>query len=370
MAEIDRLLMYLKEHGGSDLHLSTGLEPRIRRHGSLEPVEGAAVLTAEEMERLLSGIAVPKQWEEYRKTRDLDFAYGLEGVGRFRVNYLWQENGPSAVLRMIPEAIVPLESLNLPPAVEKLAHLRQGLVLVTGPTGSGKSTTLASIVDRINQSYARHIVTIEDPVEFVHQNKKSIVSHREVGSHTNAFAPALRAAVRQDADVVLVGEMRDLETISLAITAAEMGVLVFGTLHTSNAPKTIDRIIDAFPADQQEQVRTTLSESVAAILSQLLVPAAGGQGRHAVIELLLKTAGLPNVIREGNTPMLYSIIQAGKAAGMQTMDDALMVFVQAGKITTQDALARAQDKQKFEALLKPAATASSAAAPVPERPAA
>ena len=364
MADIDRLLRYLKERGGSDLHLATGLEPRIRRHGSLEPVEGAAPLAAEETERLLSGIASPKQWEEYRKTRDLDFAYGLEGVARFRANFLWQENGPGAVFRIIPEVIVPLETLNLPPAVEKLAHLRHGLVLVTGPTGSGKSTTLASIVDRINQSYARHIVTIEDPVEFVHQNKKSIVSHREVGSHTNAFAPALRAAVREDADVILVGEMRDLETIAMAITAAEMGVLVFGTLHTNNAAKTIDRIIDAFPADQQEQVRTTLSESVAAILSQLLVPAADGKGRHAAIELLLKTAGLPNVIREGNTPMLYSIIQAGKAAGMQTMDDALLAFVQAGKITTQDALARAQEKQKFEALLRPGT------APAPERAAA
>jgi len=360
MAEIDRLLRYLKERGGSDLHLATGLEPRIRRHGSLEPVEGAAALAAEEVERLLSGIAPPKQWEEYRRTRDLDFAYGIEGVARFRANFLWQENGPGAVFRIIPESIVALETLNLPPAVEKLAHLRSGLVLVTGPTGSGKSTTLASIIDRINASYARHIVTIEDPVEFVHQNKKSILSHREVGAHSNAFAPALRAAVREDADVVLVGEMRDLETIALAITAAEMGVLVFGTLHTNNAAKTIDRIIDAFPADQQEQVRTTLSESVAAILSQLLVPAADGKGRHAAIELLLKTQGLPNVIREGNTPMLYSIIQAGKAAGMQTMDDALLAFLQAGKITPQDALARASEKQKFEALLKPAVAAHAA----------
>jgi twitching motility protein PilT len=365
MADIDLLLRYLKERDGSDLHLATGLEPRIRRHGSLEPVEGAAVLAAEEVERLLSGIAPPKLWEEYRRTRDLDFSYGLEGVARFRANYLWQENGPGAVFRIIPEIIVPLEKLNLPPAVESLAHLRSGLVLVTGPTGSGKSTTLASIIDRINQEYARHIVTIEDPVEFVHQNRKSILSHREVGSHTRAFAPALRAAVREDADVVLVGEMRDLETIAMAITAAEMGVLVFGTLHTNSAAKTIDRIIDAFPADQQDQVRTTLSESVAAILSQLLVPAQDGKGRHAAIELLLRTPGLPNVIREGNTPMLYSIIQAGKAAGMQTLDDALMALVQAGRITPQDALARAQDKQKFEALVRPAAAAG-----VPERQAA
>jgi len=352
MADIDRLLKHLKETGGSDLHLATGLEPRIRRHGSLEVIAGEPVLTRQAMETLLAGITNQKQWEEYGKTRDLDFAYGLEGVARFRANYLWQENGPGAVFRIIPEKIVPLESLNLPAAVEKLAHLTSGLVLVTGPTGSGKSTTLASIIDTINNTHARHLVTIEDPVEFVHHNKKSILSHREIGTHSTSFAPALRAAVREDADVVLVGEMRDLETIGMAITAAEMGVLVFGTLHTNNAAKTIDRIIDAFPADQQEQVRTTLSEGIAAIMSQLLIPAADGKGRHASIELLLKTQGLPNVIREGNTPMLYSIIQAGKSAGMQTMDEALMALAQAGKIAPQDAHARATEKQKFEAMLK------------------
>jgi twitching motility protein PilT len=257
--------------------------------------------------------------------------------------------------------------------VEKLAHLTSGLVLVTGPTGSGKSTTLASIIDTINNTYARHIVTIEDPVEFVHQNKKSILSHREIGTHSKSFAPALKAAVREDADVVLVGEMRDLETIAMAITAAEMGVLVFSTLHTNNAAKTIDRIIDAFPADQQEQMRTTLSEGIAAIMSQLLIPAADGKGRHASIELLLKTPGLPNVIREGNTPMLYSIIQAGKSMGMQTMDEALMALAQAGKITPQDAHARATEKQKFEALLKGGAGAAAghaAPAPSPAAPAA
>ena len=349
MADIDKLLVYLKDQGGSDLHLATGLEPRIRRHGSLEPVEGTTLLDAARMVALLSGITTPKQWEEYDRARDLDFAYGLEGVARFRANYLYQENGPGAVFRIIPEKIVALEDLKLPAAVEKLAHMTQGLVLVTGPTGSGKSTTLASIIDTINRTYARHIVTIEDPIEFVHQNRTSVISHREVGTHTNSFAPALRAAVRQDADVVLVGEMRDLETISMAITAAEMGVLVFGTLHTNNCAKTIDRMIDAFPADQQEQVRVTLSESIAAILSQLLIPAADGKGRHAAIELLMRTQGLPNVIREGNTPMLYSIIQSGKAAGMQTMDESLMGHLQAGRISHHDALARAQDKTKFEA---------------------
>jgi len=355
MADLDVLLRYLKDHKGSDLHLATGLEPRIRVHGSLEPVESWKPLATADMERLLSGIATKKQWEEYQRTRDLDFAYGLTGVARFRANFLWQENGPGAVFRIIPEEIVSLDKLDLPPAVGKLAEIAQGLVLVTGPTGSGKSTTLAAIIDRINRNQAKHIVTIEDPVEFVHQNHKSVMSHREVGAHTNAFAPALRAAVREDADVILVGEMRDLETISMAITAAEMGALVFGTLHTNNAAKTIDRIIDAFPADQQDQIRTTLSESVAAILSQLLIPAADGKGRFAAIELLLKTQGLPNVIREANTPMIYSIIQAGKQSGMQTMDEALMSLLQAKKISPQDALARAADKQKFEALVEKAA---------------
>jgi twitching motility protein PilT len=355
MADLDVLLRYLKDHRGSDLHLATGLEPRIRVHGSLEPVENWKPLAAADMDRLLSGIVTQKQWEEYQRTRDLDLAYGLTGLARFRVNFLWQENGPGAVFRIIPEEIVSLDKLDLPPAVGKLAEISQGLVLVTGPTGSGKSTTLAAIIDRINRNQAKHIVTIEDPVEFVHQNHKSVMSHREVGAHTNAFAAALRAAVREDADVILVGELRDLETISLAITAAEMGALVFGTLHTNNAAKTIDRIIDAFPADQQDQIRTTLSESVAAILSQLLIPAADGKGRFAAIELLLKTQGLPNVIREANTPMIYSIIQAGKQAGMQTMDEALMTLLQAKKISSQDALARASDKNKFEALVEKAA---------------
>ena len=353
MADVDQLLRYLKERDGSDLHLVGGLEPRIRRNGWLEPVEGWKVQDADAMRRLLAAVAGAKRWEEFEKSRDLDFAYGLEGVARFRVNYFCQENGPAAVFRMIPETVLALDTLGLPPAVEKLAHLRQGLVLVTGPTGSGKSTILAGIIDRINTTYARHIVTIEDPIEFVHQNKKSILSHREVGAHTNSFAPALRAAVREDADVVLVGEMRDLETISLAVTAAEMGVLVFGTLHTNNAAKTIDRMIDAFPADQQEQVRITLSESIAGILSQLLIPGADGKQRHSAIELLLRTPGLPNVIREGNTPMIYSIIQAGKSAGMQTMDEALLALLKDGKITPQEAYTRAAEKQKFEALLKP-----------------
>ena len=351
MARLDELLSQLKDQGGSDLHLATGLEPRMRTHGSLEPVSGWPVLDDPTLHGILQEITSEKQWEQYRTGLDLDFAYGLEGVARFRANYFYQQNGPGAVFRIIPEKIITLEELKLPKAVEGLAHLTQGLVLVTGPTGSGKSTTLAAIIDRINSTYSKHIVTIEDPVEFVHQNKKSILSHREVGTHTGGFGPALRAAVREDPDVILVGEMRDLETISLALTAAEMGVLVFGTLHTNNAAKTIDRVIDAFPADEQSQVRLTLSESIAGIVSQLLLRTADGKGRCAANEILLRTPGLPNVIREGNTPMLHSIIQSGKSIGMQAMDDCLMGLLEGKKITPQDAFMKANDKTRFEELL-------------------
>src|SRR5258705_2179253 len=355
MAAIDALLIALKERSGSDLHLAAGTPPRLRVKGNLDAIDGQAPQSDASLRALLREIVSGEQWAEYEAGGDLDFAYGLPGVARFRANYLVQQNGAGAVFRIIPEQILSVEQLALPPAITRLADLGKGLVLVTGPTGPGKSPTLAAIVDHINANHRKHIVTIEDPVEFVQQNKQSVLRHREVGSHTQGFGPALRAAIRQDADVVLVGEMRDRETIALAITAAEMGMLVFGTLHTNNAAKTIDRIIDAFPADQQDQVRTTLSESVAAILSQLLIPAAGGKGRFAAIELLLKTQGLPHVIREANTPMIYSIIQAGKASGMQTMDESLMGLLQAKKISPQDALARASEKQKFEALVEKAA---------------
>jgi twitching motility protein PilT len=352
MARIDELFRYLQDHKGSDLHLAAGLEPRIRVHGALEPVAGWAVLSHFDLLDLLREIASDAQWEEYKASGDLDFAYGLEGLARFRANFLRQENGCGAVFRIIPETIVPLEDLNLPKAIESLAHLQQGLVLVTGPTGSGKSTTLAAIIDKINSTYQKHIVTIEDPVEFVHQNKRSVFSQREVGADTESFGAALRAAIRQDADVILVGEMRDLETISLAVTAAEMGALVFGTLHTNGAANTIDRLIDAFPAEEQAQIRTTLAESIAGVVSQLLLKTADGKGRCAVNEILLKTAGLPNIIREGNTPMIISIIQGGRAQGMQLMDDALMAFVEQGRITPHEAYMKAANKAKFEAMVK------------------
>ncbi len=352
MAQIDVLFRYLKDNGGSDLHLAAGMKPHLRQHGEVKAVPGWQVLTQDALLALLEEIATEEQWSHFLKNLDLDFAYALPGVARFRANYFNQERGTGAVFRIIPEKIRTLEELKAPVALWELADLEQGLVLVTGPTGSGKSTTLASIIDRINTRHAKHIITIEDPVEFVHPNKKSTVSQREVGTDTKNFSAALRSAIRQDPGVILVGEMRDMETISLAITAAEMGVLVFGTLHTNNAAKTIDRVIDAFPTDQQQQVRTMLSESLAAVVSQLLLRTPDGKGRVAVHEILLKTPGLPNVIREGNTPMLHSIIQSGRQQGMQAMDDVLYAFAKDGKISGEEAFHKSTQKQRFEEFVR------------------
>ncbi len=352
MARLDELLTYLKDQDCSDLHLAAGLEPRTRSKGKIQVIEGKEVMDDAELRSMMQELAMPKHWDEYVATQDVDFAYGLSGVARYRANYFVQNNGAAAVFRIIPEEIISMEKLNLTEAIRGLAELESGLVLVTGPTGSGKSTTMAAIIDKINRSTSKHIVTIEDPVEFVHQNRGSIFSHREVGLHTLGFGPALRSAIRQDADVILVGEMREMETIALAITAAEMGMLVFGTLHTNNAAKTIDRIIDAFPSEEQNMVRMSLSESLAGIVSQLLLPTADGKGRVAANEILLKAGGLPNVIREGNTQMLNSIIQSGKKEGMQAMDDVLFAFAKDGKITAQDAYMKATEKARFEPLLK------------------
>jgi len=351
MARIDEMLRHMKERDGSDLHLAAGISPRMRSHGELVEVEGWSELTDESVREIVREIATELDWQRFEECGDLDFAYGLEGVARFRANYFVQEHGAGAVFRIIPEEIQTLEDLKLPAAIESLAHLNQGLVLITGPTGSGKSTTLAAVINEINHTYSRHIVTIENPVEFVHQNKNSILSHREVGSHTLGFGPALRASIRQDADVVLVGEMRDMETIALAITAAEMGMLVFGTLHTNSAVKTVDRIVDAFPAEEQNQIRVSLSESLAGVVSQLLLRTADGKGRCAVHEILLKTSGLANVIREGNTPMLNSLIQSGKGQGMQSMDDSLFAAVESGRVRAVDARMKATEKARFDPLV-------------------
>jgi twitching motility protein PilT len=351
VARIDAMLSYLKDAGCSDLHLAAGRAPRVRAKGRLIPMEGQSVLDDATLRGLLVEIASEKSWSEYEETNDVDFAYAIEGVARFRANYFGQSGGAAAVFRIIPEEIISMEDLKLAEAIQSLAHLDQGLVLVTGPTGSGKSTTLAAIIDKINKTYNKHIVTIEDPVEFVHQNRSSTFSHREVGLHSLGFGPALRAAIRQDADVILVGEMRERETIELALTAAEMGMLVFGTLHTNNAAKTIDRMIDAFPAEEQNMVRLSLSESLSGIVSQLLLPTADGKGRVACNEILLKTSGLPNVIRDGNTQMLYSIIQSGKHQGMCAMDDVLFERAKDGTIKAEDAFMKASDKARFEPLV-------------------
>ena len=350
MARIDELFRYLKEKEGSDLHLLATRPPRVRIHGKLVDVEGWGPLSDEKLKELLREMASGEQWERYEACGDLDFAYRLPGVARFRVNFLRQHQGAAAVFRIIPEKILTFEELDTPKPVRDLAYLEQGLVLVTGPTGSGKSTTLASIINEINENFSKHIVTIEDPVEFVHPNKKCVLSQREVNYDTVSFGEALKAAIRQDADVIMVGEMRDLETIELAITAAEMGTLVFGTLHTSGATKTIDRLIDAFPASQQSQIRTTLADSICAIVSQLLLPTADGQGRCAAYEILLRTNSLPNIIREGNTTMLISVIHSGRNQGMCAMDDSLQALFDKHEITATMAMARANDKSRFEAL--------------------
>jgi twitching motility protein PilT len=350
MAQLDRLLRHLKENKGSDLHLVAGLEPRTRMRGSLGTIEGVPAIAEPELRAMMREITSEAQWREYEEDLELDFAYAIAGVGRFRANYFNQSSGAAAVFRLIPEQVATLKDLDMPKAIERLAHLRSGLVLVTGPTGSGKSTTLASIINEINENYDKHILTIEDPIEFVHQNKVAMFSQREVGTHTKSFASALRAAMRENPDVILVGELRGPET-EMAILAAEMGALVFGTLHTNSAAKTIDRLIDIFPTDQQEQIRISLAEALAGVVSQLLVPTADGRGRVAALEIMTKTSGLPNIIREGNTPQLLTVIQGGKAQGMQTMDEALEQLVRQGKVRPKDAYQRATDKGYFEKLL-------------------
>jgi twitching motility protein PilT len=352
MAKLDQYLGKMKELGASDLHLMAGVPPKIRVHGELESFPGETVWSHDQLQSMLLELITPEQKEDFQTRHDLDFAYGLEGIARFRCNYCYQNLGVGAVFRIIPETIKTIAELNLPPAIEKLAHLHSGLVLITGPTGSGKSTTLASIIHAINSSYDKHILTIEDPIEFVHQNKRCLITQREIGHDTHDFANALRAACREDADVVLVGEMRDLETISLALTIAEMGPLVFGTLHTNNASRTIDRIVDVFPSEQQSQVRVMLSESLEGIVSQQLLRTKDQKGRVGVLEILFSSPALGNIIREGKTQQIPSLIQAGKNEGMQSMDTALMDLVKKGLITAEEAYWKAQDKKLFETLMK------------------
>jgi len=330
MPTMEALLRETVDKGASDLHLSTGEPPMLRVHGDLLRTEHPA-LTPESVTGLVNSIMNEHQRSYFNKEHEVDFACEVPGKGRFRVNVFLHSRGPSAVLRTIPTEIPSLDSLNLPPVLKELCTRERGLVLVTGPTGSGKSTTLAAMVDVINQTWDAHILTVEDPIEFVHPPKRCLVNQREVGPHTGSFTNALRSALREDPDVILIGEMRDLETISLALTAAETGHLVFGTLHTSSAPKTIDRIIDVFPAGQQGQIRTMLSESLEAVVAQTLVKKKGG-GRVAACEILIGVPAVRNLIREAKLHQIPSMMQTGQRVGMQTLDMALADLVKRGMI--------------------------------------
>ena len=352
MAYIDDFFKVLIEYAASDLHLAEGQPPKIRRHGEIVPIREEA-LTHDEMAYMLSEICSPQRWEKYEETGDLDFAYQMDEESRFRCNYLKQAHGYGAVFRLIPTKILTLEELNVPPVIKEFGDMRGGIVLVTGPTGSGKSTTLAALIDYINSNYGRHIITIEEPIEFVHRNKKSIITQREVPEHASTFAIGLKAALREDADIVLVGEMRDLETIQLALTAAETGLLVFGTLHTNNARKTVDRMIDAFPSEQQAQVRTMLASSLRGVVAQLLFKKADGRGRVAINEILKVTPAVSAIIREGATQKLQDVIVAGKSEGMQFMDDAIWAKMLDGTISPHEAYMKAIDKNRFKAALPP-----------------
>ncbi len=350
MAYIDQFFKVLIEAGASDLHLGQGQPPKIRRHGDIVPIR-EEVLTHDECAFMMSEISGPERWARFEACGDLDFAYEMDETSRFRCNFLKQTNGYGAVFRLIPTKILTLEQLGIPTVVKEFCKMRGGLVLVTGPTGSGKSTTLAGMMDFINVNYSRHIVTIEEPIEFVHNNKKSIITQREVPDHAPNFPIGLKAALREDADIVLVGEMRDLETISLALTAAETGLLVFGTLHTNNARKTVDRLIDVFPSDQQSQVRTMLAASLRGVVAQLLLKRCDKPGRIAVNEILVGNSAVSAIIREGATQKLQDVIVGGKGQGMQFMDDAIWSVMQQGIVSPHEAYMKAIDKNRFKVFL-------------------
>ena len=334
MAKLDDLLKLMKHHGASDLHLASGSSPYLRVHGEMVKLNYRSV-TAEVCHGLIFEILTERQKEHFVENLELDFSHPVQGIGRFRVNVFMQRKGIAAVFRFIPETIQTAQELGLPEQVVDLIDVSEGLILVTGPTGSGKSTTLASLIHTINMNQQAHIITIEDPIEFVHNNQKSLINQREVSSHTHSFSNALRAALRVDPDIILVGEMRDLETISLAITAAETGHLVFATLHTNSAIKTVDRIIDVFPENQQAQIRVMLSESLRGIIAQALLPRADGQGRVPAIEVLVNNSAVANLIREGKAFQIASAMQTGRAQGMVTFEGAINDLVKNGAITKE-----------------------------------
>jgi len=343
--DITELLAFSVKHNASDLHLSAGLPPMIRVDGDIRRVNVPA-LEHKMVHSLVYDIMNDKQRRDYEEFLEVDFSFEIPGLARFRVNAFNQDRGAAAVFRTIPSKILTLEDLNTPPSFKTICESPRGLVLVTGPTGSGKSTTLAAMIDYINDNLYGHILTIEDPIEFVHQSKKCLINQREVHRDTLGFSEALRSALREDPDIILVGEMRDLETIRLALTAAETGHLVFGTLHTSSAAKTIDRVVDVFPAGEKSMVRSMLSESLRAVIAQALMKKVGG-GRLAAWEIMIGTPAIRNLIREDKVAQMYSAIQTGQAVGMQTLDQHLHELLQRGLISRQDARARAQNKESF-----------------------
>jgi twitching motility protein PilT len=345
--DIAQLLTFAHQEGASDVHLTSSEPPMVRIHGDVKRLEHAP-LTAEEVHNMIFDIMSDAVRKTFQETNDADFSFELGNIARFRVNAFRTRWGEAAVFRTIPTKVLSIDELALPPVVREICDKEKGLVLVTGPTGSGKSTTLASMIDYINNTYEGHILTIEDPIEFVHESKKCLVNQREVGPHTGSFSAALRGALREDPDVILVGEMRDLETISLALTAAETGHLVFGTLHTSSAPKTVDRVIDVFPAAQQGQIRAMFSESIQAVITQTLLKKRSG-GRMAALEILIGTTAVRNLIRENKIHQIPSVIQTGQSAGMQTMDMALIDLVNRGLVTQEEAQSRSLTPNLFGA---------------------
>jgi twitching motility protein PilT len=348
---IDTLLEWMAERGASDLHLTVGSQPAIRVHGHLHRLESFPALTAEDTRQLLYRILNTEQQKRLEIDRQIDLSYSIPGVARFRVNIYSQRESLAGAFRMIPDSIKTLEELGLPTSLYELANKPRGLVLVTGPTGSGKSTTLAALIDEINRTRPDHIITIEDPIEFLHRHKKCVVNQREIGPDATSFAEALRGALRQDPDVILLGEMRDLETISTALTAAETGHLVFATLHTQDAASTIDRVIDVFPAAQQGQIRTQLAGTIMGVVAQALLPTADGQGRAAAIEILLPDDAVRNLIRQAKLEQIYSVMQTNTSRGMQTMEQALADLVSRGVVDRELALARSSKAEQLDALL-------------------
>ena len=350
MAYLDQFLGIVVQQEASDLHIGEGQPPKIRKHGDIMPIR-AEQISHEEATRMMSEVCGPNNWEIFEQRGDLDFAYQMDENSRFRTNYFKQSNGYSAAFRLIPTKISTLEELGIPVVVKEFAYLRGGLVLVTGPTGSGKTTTQAALIDFINQNFSKHVVTIEEPIEFVHNNKRSIVTQREVPGDSITFAAALKAALREDTDIVLIGEMRDLETISLALTAAETGLLVIGTLHTNNARKTVDRMVDAFPAERQPQARAMLANSLRGVVAQLLLKRVDRPGRIAVNEILIANAAVAAIIREGATQKLQDVIVSGRAQGMQFMDDAVWALLEKGIVSPHEAFMKAIDKNRFKPFL-------------------